>query len=105
VKVFFCNPAVVAVGVANPLDLLLMPASVCCMFLKNLLNFVVSIVQTVVEYSQGCSVEWLDLLNIDDQPIPAVWLLRNYHLRAAYLNDGDPYTSLRASLTGPCLCG
>jgi len=45
VKVLFRNPAVVAVGVANPLDLVLMPASVCGTFLKNLLNFVVSIVQ------------------------------------------------------------
>jgi len=29
-KVLFWDPAVVAVGVANPLDLVLKPASVCC---------------------------------------------------------------------------
>jgi len=39
----FCNPAVVAVGVANPLDLVLTLAGVHCMFLKNLLNFIVSV--------------------------------------------------------------
>jgi len=31
-----------------------MPAGVCCTFLKSLLHFVVAIVQTVVECSQGC---------------------------------------------------
>jgi len=73
VKVLFHDLAVVAVGVANPLDLVLMPAGVHCTFLKNLLDFVVSIVQTGVECSQGCSVEWLDLLDVDSEPIPAVW--------------------------------
>jgi len=87
-KVLYCNPAVVAVGVANPLDLVLMPASVGCMLLENLLNFVVSIVRTGVECSQGCSFEWLDPLNVDSQLIPAVWLLKNHHLRAEYLNNG-----------------
>jgi len=72
VKVLFHDPTVVAVGVANPLDLVLMPPSVCCMFLKNLLNFVVSLVQTGVECSWGCSIEWLDPLNVDSQPIPAL---------------------------------
>jgi len=36
----------------------------------------------------GERVEWLDPLDVDDQPIPAVQLLENHHLRAAYLNDG-----------------
>jgi len=67
----------VAVGVANPLDLVLMPPSVCCTFLENLLNFVVSLVWTGVECSWGCRVEWLDPLNVDGEPIPAVWLLEN----------------------------
>jgi len=39
VKVLFCNPAVVVVGVANPLDLVLTPAGVLCMFLENFLDF------------------------------------------------------------------
>jgi len=87
-KVLFCDPAVVAVGVANPLGLVLTPASVLRTFLENLLNFLVSIVQTGVECSRGCSIEWLELLDVDGQPIPAVWLLKNHHLRAADLNDG-----------------
>jgi len=29
-----------------------------------------------------------NLLNVDGEPIPAVWLLENHHLRATYLNDG-----------------
>jgi len=58
------------------------------MFLENLLNFVVSIVQTGVECSWGCRIEWLDLLDVDSQPIPAVWLLGNHHLRAVYIDDG-----------------
>jgi len=74
-KVLFCDPAVVVVGIANPLDLVLMPASVRCTFLENLLNFIVPIVQTGVECSRGCSIEWLDPLNVDGQPIPAVQLL------------------------------
>jgi len=60
--------------VANPLDLVLTPPSVCCKFL---LNFVVSLVWTGVECSWGCSVEWLDPLNVDGELIPAVWLLKN----------------------------
>jgi len=66
-KVLLCTPTVVAVGVAHPLDLVLKSASACCMFLENPLNFVVPIVQTG---SWGCRVEWLDLLDVDGQPIP-----------------------------------
>jgi len=76
-KDFFCNLAVVAVGVANSFDLVFMLAGVHCMFLKNLFNFVVSIIQTGVGCSWSYRVEWLDLLNIDHVLVPAVWLLKN----------------------------
>jgi len=58
------------------------------MFFKNHINFVVTIVQTGVECSWGCSVEWLDLLDVDSEPIPVVQLLKDHHLRAVYLNNG-----------------
>jgi len=44
-------------------------------------------IQTGVECSQACSIERLDLLDVEGEPIPAVWFLKN-HLRAAYLNNG-----------------
>jgi len=58
----FHYPAIVAVGVANQLGLILMPASVRCTFLKNILNFIVSIFWTGVECSWVFSIEWPDLL-------------------------------------------